>query len=88
MVGQGILCWSHEALRHWQRCDIVSGCDHRFSNANLEDPLDHLADLVADLFSPIRNLGQNPLPSIPDHPFGADEKGVRSTFTSHLYDWL
>jgi hypothetical protein len=84
MVEQGILCWSHEAMCHWQRCDLLSSCHHRFSNADLEDPLDHLADLAADLFSPIPNRGQIPLPSIPDHPFGPDEKGVRSAFTSHL----
>jgi hypothetical protein len=84
MVEQGILCWSHEAMRHWQRCDLVSSSHHRFSNADLEDPLDHLSHLAANLFSPIPNRGQIPLPSIPDHPFGPDEKGVRSTFTLHL----
>lgn len=75
-------------MRHWQRCGFVSRSHHRFSNADLEDPLDRLSDLAADLFSPIPNRGQIPLPSIPDHPFGPDEKGVRYTFTSHLCDWL
>ena len=64
----------------WQRCDLISDCRHRVSNADPEDPLDRLSDLAADLFSPIPNRGQSPLPSIPDHPFGSDEKGVRSTF--------
>jgi insulysin len=41
-----------------------------------KDPLDRLSDLAADLFSPIPNRGQIPLPSIPDHPFGSDEKGT------------
>jgi hypothetical protein len=68
----------------WQRCDLVSDSRHRVSDADPEDPLDRLSDLAADLFSPIPNRGQSPLPSIPDHPFGSDEKGVRSTFTSYL----
>jgi hypothetical protein len=75
-------------MRHWQRCDFVSRSHHRFSNADPEDPLDRLSDLAADLFSPIPNRGQIPLPSIPDHPFGSDEKGVRSIFVLHLCDWL
>ena len=62
--------------------------NHRFFNADLEDPLDRLTDLAADLFSPIPNRGQSPLPSISDHPFGSDEKGVRSIFTSYLRGWL
>ncbi|KAI0295473.1 Metalloenzyme, LuxS/M16 peptidase-like protein [Russula brevipes] len=41
-----------------------------------KEPLDHLADLAANLFSPIPNRAQIPLPSIPDHPFGPDEKGT------------
>ena len=67
-----------------QRCDLAFSFHHRFSDADLEDPLDHLSDLVADLFSPIPNDGQDPLPSILDHPFGPDEKGVRSASTPHL----
>src|SRR6266478_5289116 len=81
MVEQGILCWSHEAMCHWQRYDLVSRSHQCFSNGDMEDPLDHLSDLAANLFSPIPNYGQNPLPSIPDHPFGLEEKGVRSAFT-------
>jgi hypothetical protein len=68
----------------WQRCDLVFRSHHRFSNADPEDSLDHLSDLAANLFSPIPNYGQNPLPSIPDHPFGPDEKGVRSALIPHL----
>lgn len=76
-------------MRHWQRFDLVSKSHHRFfSDADLADPLDRLSDLAANLFSPIPNRGQVPLPSIPDHPFGPDEKGVRSTFTPRLCDWL
>lgn len=41
-----------------------------------KDPLDHLSDLAANFFTAIPNFGQNPLPSIPDHPFGPDEKGT------------
>ena len=84
MVEQGVLCRPHEVMCHRQRYDLLFRSHHRFSNTDLEDPLDHLSDLVANLFSPIPNYGQNPLPSIPDHPFGPDEKGVRSAFTLHL----
>ncbi|KAI0005889.1 Metalloenzyme, LuxS/M16 peptidase-like protein [Russula compacta] len=41
-----------------------------------KDPLDRLSDLAANLFSRIPNRGQVPLPFIPDHPFGPDEKGT------------
>jgi hypothetical protein len=86
MVEQGILCWPHEAMRRWKRCSFASKSHHGLSNADAEDPLDDLSDLAASLFSPILNRGQNPLPSISDHPFGPGEKGVRlrSTLTSHL----
>jgi hypothetical protein len=40
------------------------------------EPLDELADMVSTLFSPIKNRGQDPLPVIPDHPFGQKEMGV------------
>ena len=83
MVEQGILCRPHEAMCHRKRCDLVLRSHHRFSNVGLEDPLDYLSDLTANLFSPIPNHGQNPLPSIPDHPFGPDEKGV-GAFIPHL----
>jgi insulysin len=46
------------------------------------DSLDRLSDLAVNLFSPIPNRGQTPLPSIPDHPFGPDEKGVCFNFFS------
>jgi hypothetical protein len=59
-----------------------------FSNAYWVDPLDRLSELVVNLFSPIPNRGQIPLPSFPDHPFGPDERGVSSTLTLRLYDWL
>jgi insulysin len=52
------------------------------------DSLDRLSELAATLFSPIPNRGQVPLPSIPDHPFGPDEKGVCFTLTAHLCYWL
>jgi insulysin len=41
-----------------------------------KEPLDDLADLVSNLFSPILNRGQDPLPTIHDHPFGPNEMGV------------
>ncbi|KAI9446597.1 Metalloenzyme, LuxS/M16 peptidase-like protein, partial [Lactarius indigo] len=41
-----------------------------------KDSLDRLSELAVNLFSPIPNRGQTPLPSIPDHPFGPDEKGT------------
>lgn len=41
-----------------------------------KDSLDQLSDLAVNLFSPIPNRGQTPLPSIPEHPFGPDEKGT------------
>ena len=50
-----------------------------FSYADLLDSLDQLSDLAASFFSSIPNRGQVPLPSIPDHPFGPDERGVRPT---------
>ena len=51
------------------------------------DSLDCLSELAATLFSPIPNRGQVPLPSIPDHPFGPEEKGVRFALIARLY-WL
>ncbi|KAI0273475.1 Metalloenzyme, LuxS/M16 peptidase-like protein [Gloeopeniophorella convolvens] len=41
-----------------------------------KDSLDHLSDLAVNLFSPILNRGQVPLPTIPDHPFGPQERGT------------
>jgi insulysin len=38
-----------------------------------KEPLDELADLVSNLFTPIQNRGQDPLPMINDHPFGPNE---------------
>lgn len=32
--------------------------------------------MVAELFSPIPNRGQDPLPMINDHPFGPNERSV------------
>jgi insulysin len=52
----------------------------QFSNAYYwVDPLDRLSDLVVNLFSPIPNRGQIPLPAFTDHPFGPDERGVSVT---------
>ena len=48
------------------------------------DSLDCLSELAATLFSPIPNRGQVPLPSIPDHPFGPKEKGVRFALIARL----
>jgi hypothetical protein len=84
MVEQGVLCKSNEIMRHWQRCSFVSKSYCPCSNADLTDPLDRLSELVANLFSLVPNRGQDPLPSIPDHPFGLDEKGVRFTLTARL----
>jgi insulysin len=41
-----------------------------------KEPLDELADMVSTLFTPIKNRGQDPLPIIPDHPFGPNEMGT------------
>ncbi|KAI0282121.1 Metalloenzyme, LuxS/M16 peptidase-like protein [Russula aff. rugulosa BPL654] len=60
--------WSREYCAGRMRLCVIG--------KDLEDSLDHLSDLAADLFSPIPNYGQNPLPSIADHPFGPDEKGT------------
>ena len=43
----------------------------------LLESLDELSDMVSRLFSDIQNRGVEPLPAIPDHPFGQNEKGVR-----------
>ncbi|KAG0697015.1 Metalloenzyme, LuxS/M16 peptidase-like protein [Suillus ampliporus] len=40
------------------------------------EPLDELADIVSTLFTPIKNREQDPLPVIPDHPFGPNEMGT------------
>ncbi|KAG1891434.1 Metalloenzyme, LuxS/M16 peptidase-like protein [Suillus subluteus] len=40
------------------------------------EPLDALADMVSTLFTPIKNREQDPLPVIPDHPFGPNEMGT------------
>ncbi|KAG2157510.1 Metalloenzyme, LuxS/M16 peptidase-like protein [Suillus clintonianus] len=41
-----------------------------------KEPLDELADMVSTLFTPIKNREQDPLPVIPDHPFGPNEMGT------------
>lgn len=41
-----------------------------------KEPLDTLADMVSTLFTPIKNREQDPLPVIPDHPFGPNEMGT------------
>ena len=38
--------------------------------------MDELTEIVTTLFSPIPNRGQEALPMIREHPFGANEKGV------------
>ena len=45
-------------------------------NLLITESLDDLSVMVADLFSPIQNRSQEPLPMIPDHPFGPNEMGV------------
>lgn len=47
----------------------------KFVFANTES-LDELSQLASTLFSPIANRGRDPLPLIPEHPFGLNEKGV------------
>ena len=46
-----------------------------FVFANTES-LDELSQLASALFSPIVNRGRDPLPLLPEHPFGPNEKGV------------
>ena len=82
MVGQGILCEPNEVMHNWQRSDLALVSSLLPFSFNLVDSLDRLSDLAVNLFSPIPNRGQTPLPSIPDHPFGPDEKGVCFTFYS------
>ncbi|TBU42064.1 Metalloenzyme, LuxS/M16 peptidase-like protein [Dichomitus squalens] len=41
-----------------------------------KESLDELSEMAADYFSPIPNRGQEPLPMIPDHPFGPNEMGT------------
>jgi hypothetical protein len=87
MVERGILRWSYEAVCHWQRCGISCLCliVRTLTHATyLTDSLDYLSELTATLFSPIPNRGQVPLLSIPDHPFGPEEKGVRFALISRL----
>jgi hypothetical protein len=67
---------------------FVPGSNRSYSNlfhVYLADSLDCLSELAATLFSPIPNRGQVPLPSIPDHPFGPEEKGVRFALIARLY---
>ncbi|EJD02250.1 uncharacterized protein FOMMEDRAFT_109506 [Fomitiporia mediterranea MF3/22] len=40
-----------------------------------KESLDELAHMVAVMFSPIKNRGQDPVPLILEHPFGKDERG-------------
>lgn len=47
----------------------------KFVFANTES-LDELSQLASTLFSPITNRGRDPLPLLPEHPFGPNEKGV------------
>lgn len=42
------------------------------------ESLDDLSELAAKMFSPIPNRGRDPLPMIDEHPFGPEEKGVRT----------
>jgi insulysin len=40
------------------------------------EPLNELSDLVSNLFTPIKNRSQDPLPTINEHPFGPNETSV------------
>lgn len=48
------------------------------------ESLDDLTNMAATMFSPISNIGSNPAPVIPDHPFGPDERSV-CFFWSRVY---
>ena len=48
------------------------------------EPLDELSDMVSKLFADIPNRGVDPLPAVPDHPFGPNEKGVSQERHSFL----
>ncbi|KAF9000402.1 Metalloenzyme, LuxS/M16 peptidase-like protein [Cyathus striatus] len=41
-----------------------------------KESLDELSTMVSSFFSPIQNRGRDPLPMIPEHPFGEAEKGT------------
>ncbi|CAL1705686.1 unnamed protein product [Somion occarium] len=41
-----------------------------------KEPVEELSDLVSKLFSPIPNSNLDPLPMIPEHPFGPNETGT------------
>ncbi|KAF9265707.1 hypothetical protein L218DRAFT_957335 [Marasmius fiardii PR-910] len=55
-----------------------------------KDSLDELSELVSKLFSPIPNRGIDPLPTIPDHPWGPNEKGtivsIPTIMTMHMLE--
>jgi hypothetical protein len=65
---------------HWKRCFAKLMVEYLEisdpANSDISEPLDELADLVSNLFTPIQNRGQDPLPMINDHPFGPNETSV------------
>lgn len=48
------------------------------------DPLDELEAMVVENFSPILDRGRDPLPIIPENPFGPNEKGVSSSLKNFM----
>ena len=42
-----------------------------------QESLDELARLVAKFYSPVKNRGLDPLPKVPDDPYGKNELCVR-----------
>ncbi|RDB21223.1 hypothetical protein Hypma_011756 [Hypsizygus marmoreus] len=57
--------WSKEYCASRMRLCIVG-----------KESLDELSELASKLFSPIPNRGRDPLPMLPEHPFGPNEKGT------------
>ncbi|KAI0032813.1 Metalloenzyme, LuxS/M16 peptidase-like protein [Vararia minispora EC-137] len=57
--------WSQEYCASRMRLAVIG-----------KDSLDDLATLVTENFSRIANRGRDPLPIIPDNPFGPEEKGT------------
>ncbi|TFY62947.1 hypothetical protein EVJ58_g3532 [Rhodofomes roseus] len=55
-----------------------------------KESLDELSSMVAELFAPIPNRGQDPLPMINDHPFGPNERAslvsVQTIMTFHAVE--
>jgi hypothetical protein len=76
MVDTGVLRESHALMRYRQRYRVTDLL--LFPAHIVSESLDELAELTSRLFSPVQNRGREPLPMIEDHPFGPDQKGVRT----------